>query len=615
VLITNSGDYYKLCQDIAELGADETIGLDTETTGLALWTSDVLRGVCVGFRDQSYYVPVSHPGSWNVGDTKYLRTALERCAALPVFHNAQFDFRSLEAGIGLAPPMERYRDTQVLAWLEDENRRKGLKYLGERFFGEDAAAEKKYLDQLFRGVTQAQAYKVRRLELAAAGRKESAAESKAYAAEASAASKLDWATIRAEDIAAYAAKDAELTLRVYDYLLAHKEFEHVSPAVQPLHDVQAAAYRMTRRGVAVDEGRCVALSEAATAQAAALADGFEVNIASAPQLATLIYDTWGLPVTERTEGGAPSTAAAVLEAMAGDHPGLDQILEYRRLTKAAGFYDGLLEHLDANGRVHTTFNVTGTVTGRWSSSWPNLQQVPKKATNADAWSVFTAPAGYELVGFDIVSAELFVAASLAEDAGMMAALTEEGRSFHAETAQAVFGSVVEPYRTLAKNLNYGIPYGIGPKKFASYIAKGLAQKQTSAHYRQAKDAIDAHRAQWPDLHLAISNTAAYAEVTGRLPLGWPGRFRHFVSDTMAWPVPSYQAINSLVQGSVALFVNDTLLAVEAPAAELGAEPVLAVHDSLKFYCPVGAVDQLHELVQKVSDDLNPFALRILWSRD
>lgn len=614
MLIADTGAYYALCQKIQELGADETIGIDSETTGVALWTRDVLRGICVGFRGESYYIPTSHPQSWNVPDTKYIRVALERCAALPIYANAQFDFRSLEAGIGLAPPMERYRDVQAIAWLCDENAPKALKKLGARFFGEDAAAEQKHLKQLFAGETQAEAY--RRLRLAMVpGQKEAAAATKLRAAGASAASKKSWDTVTAEDIAAYAALDADLTDRLYHRLLAEPEYENIEPAVQPLHDVQAAAYRMTRRGVAVDEGRADALSNAAKATAGLIAASFEVNIASAPQLATLIYDTWGLPVTERTEGGAPSTAAAVLEAMAGEHPGLDTVLEYRRLTKAAQFYDGLLEHIDSAGRVHTGFSVVGTVTGRWSSREPNLQQVPKKATNADAWSVFTAPAGYELVGFDLVSAELFVAASLAEDAGMMAALTEEGRSFHSETAQAVFGSVVEPYRTLAKNLNYGIPYGIGPKKFATYIAKGLKQKQTSAHYRQAKDAIDAHRAQWPDLHMAINNTAAYAEVTGRLPLGWPGRFRHFVSPTMAWPVPSYQAINSLVQGSVALLVNDVLLAVEEPAAELGAEPVLAVHDSIKFYCPVGAVDQLHDLVQRISDDLNPFTLRMLWSRD
>ena len=614
MLITNTEDYLSLCTSLAELGDGETFGLDSETTGVALWTKDVLRGVCLGFQGESWYVPVSHPNSWNVPDTEPMRAALAATAALPIYANAQFDWRSLEAGIGLAPPMGRYRDVQVIAWLQDENAPKALKKLGERFFGADAAAEQRALKAIFAGRTQAECYKERRAWLKENGATESAETSKLLAAAASAESKRSWETITAEDIAPYAAQDAALTDQLYQALLRRNEYAAIEPAVQKTHDVQAAAYRMTRRGVAIDAAKAQSLVAETVTQAERIKQQFEVNIASAPQLATLIYETWGLPVTETTDGGKPSCAAAVLEAMAGEHPGLDQVLEYRRLTKAAQFYDGLLEHADAEGRVHTGFSVVGTVTGRWSSREPNLQQIPKTKTNADAKKLFTASAGMELVSFDLVSAELFVAASIANDAGMMAALSEPGRSFHRETATAVFGSDEEPFYTLAKNLNYGIPYGIGPKKFASYIAKGLKEKQSPKHYRQAKDAIDAHRRQWPELHLAINNCAAYAEVTGRLPLGWPGRFRHFTSDTMQWPVPSYQAINSAVQGGVAMFVNDVLLGIEPPAAGLGAVPVLAVHDSLVFECPVDATVPLTELIQQVSDDLNPFRMKMVWDR-
>jgi DNA polymerase-1 len=607
LLITNTTDYARLCSRIKLLRRDETIAIDTETSGVALWTKDVLRGVCIGFRGESFYVPVSHPDSWNVPITSMLQDALDICPALPLYANAPFDFRSLEAGIGLAPPLDRYRDVQVVAWLEDENRRKALKYLGARFFGEDEAAEQKHIKELFKSETMAAAYKRFRAE----------GHSVAVAKELSKTDAIPgktWGTLTAEDIADYAAKDADLTARVYDYLLAHREYDAIEPAVQKTHDVQSAAYRMTRRGIGVDAYKANELREDAEVRAAEIAGEFEVSIASSKQLGTLIYDTWGLPVTETTDGGAPSTAAAVLEAMAGEHAGLDRILEYRRLCKAAQFYGTLLQHVDVGGRVHTHFNVVGTVTGRWSSSDPNLQQIPKASTNADAKKLFVARPGYELIGFDLKSAELFVGASLAADSDMMAALTEEGRSFHKETARSVFASEDEPYYTLAKNLNYGIPYGIGPKKFSTYIAKGLKQAQSAAHYRQARSAIDAHRAAWPVLHQAIRNCTEYADLTGRLPLGWPGRFRHFVSDTMSWPVPGYQAFNAAVQGGVAMFVNDVLLGIEAPAAELGADVLLAVHDSLVFECPIGAGDALADLIQSVSDGLNPFRLRMLWDQ-
>lgn len=612
-LITNTAEYLALCSNIGSLGADETIGIDTETTGVALWTEDVLRGVCIGFRGLSFYVPVSHPGGWNVPDTAPLRRVLERCPAMPLYANAPFDFRSLEAGIGLAPPLDRYRDVQVIAWLEDENRRKGLKYLGEVFLGADASAEQKALKALFKGKTQSELYKERRQAI---GRgeipAESAATSKVWAAEAQPATQVSWDTITAEAIAPYAAQDADLTVRVYEALLAHKEYAAIEPAVQKTHDVQSAAYRMIRRGVGIDIDAAHGLRMEAWNRATEIHDGFEVNIASTPQLATLLYETWGLPVTDLTDSGKPSTAAATLEAMAGAHAGLDQILEYRRLTKAAQFYATLIEHADAEGRVHTGFSINGTVTGRWSSREPNLQQIPKASTNRDAKGLFVAPPGMELLGFDLVSAELYVAASLANDTDMIASLSEPGRNMHKETAQAVFGSSDEPFYTIAKNLNYGTPYGIGPTTMATYIAKGRKEKQTPAHSRQAKAAIAAHRRAWPVLHAAMNNAEQYADLTGRLPLGWPGRFRHFISDSMHWPIPAYRAFNSAVQGGVAMLVNDVLLGIEGPAATLGAAPVLAVHDSIVFECPAGASDELALLIQGVSDDLNPFRMRMLW---
>jgi hypothetical protein len=324
----------------------------------------------------------------------------------------------------------------VLSWLEDENRRRGLKYLGERFFGEDAAAEQRHLKELMKAETKAEAYKRFRAE------GNSAADARLHSETGRIPGKT-WATFTAEDIADYAAKDAHLTSRVYEFLLAHPEYAAIEPAVQRQHDVQAAAYRMTRRGIGIDKFRAVSLNLAALNQSAAIAAEFEREYGRDPgsdseeggsilrspkQLGHVIYNVWGLPVSERTDSGKPSTAAAVLESMAGEHPGLDRILEYRRLVKAAQFYDGLLEHVDQDGRVHPGFNVVGTVTGRWTCSDPNLQQIPKASTNKDAKGLFVARPGYELVSFDLKSAELFVAASLAGDDEMMAALTEEGRS-------------------------------------------------------------------------------------------------------------------------------------------------------------------------------------------
>lgn len=615
MLITTNDQYIEMMRDLRSLTPGDLLALDTETTGLRPWLDTELRGISMAYRDKTWYVPISHPGGLNIGLGKSdaLSEVLAGCAALPIYHNSPYDFAILERGIGLPPPAQ-FRDTQILAWLTDENRRKGLKFLGEYFFGEDAAREKRELDALMKGVTQAEAYKARRAFLAEAGLKEPAAASKAWAKEVSAASKRTWADLTATEVSDYAEKDADLTLRLYRRLLADKEYAEVAPAVQRHHDLQHVVYRMEREGIAVDAGRVEMLRDREIARMGVLAEQFDVNLDSPKQLAALVYGEWGLPVTERTDSGTPSTAREVLEAMAGLHDGLDAILEYRRLQKAvSSFYDTLLDNVDTNGRVHTSYNICGTVTGRFTSQTPNVQQIPKASTNADAKSVFVARPGYELWSYDLKSAELFVAASITGDRTMMAALTEEGRSFHKETAAAVFNSAEEPFYTLAKNLNYGIPYGIGPRKFSTYIAKGRKETPGPKHYRQAKAAIDAHVAQWPVLHAGISNLTAYAEVAGRVPLIKPGLFRRFISPSMAYPVPSYTAFNAEVQGGVAIFMGDVMVNVEAPALELyGAILLLQVHDSLVFEVPCGFGNALHRLLQRVADDCNPFAMRMLF---
>ena len=137
---------------------------------------------------------------------------------------------------------------------------------------------------------------------------------------------------------------------------------------------------------------------------------------------------------ERTATGAPSTSKAALELHAGAHPGLDLILEYRRLQKAsATYFDALLEGVDSAGRIHTTLNSTGTTTGRFSSSAPNLQNIPRDGTNSDVRDVFVAAPGYELWGFDLSQAELRIAASLAGEAKMLDAFLD-GRDIYLNTA-------------------------------------------------------------------------------------------------------------------------------------------------------------------------------------
>jgi DNA polymerase-1 len=608
-LVRNMADYRELLVDLLDLG-DETLAIDTETTGLRPWLDTELRGVSLAYRDKSWYLPLTHPNSENMPGAP-LREALERTWGRPIFHNRNYDAAVLERGLGLQP-FEHYDDTAIVSWLCDENQRHGLKAIAARTWGEDEAAEQRGLKALMKGQTQQEAYKARRQWQYEHG-KESAAASREWAKEASAGTKRTWADLTAAEIADYACQDAVLTLRVFEHQKTQPEYARIECAIDREKRVQRVVYDMVKLGVAVDRDKIFWTRARNLRRAAEIEAQFEgVNLSSNPQVAKLIYEDWGLHVFKRTDTGAPSTDKEALEPLAGSHPGLDLILEHRGLTKAVStYYDTLLENADADGRVHCDLNPVGTVTGRFSSSKPNLQNIPTGDTNPEVKAVFVAAPGYELWGFDLKSAELRVAASITGDLEMMAALDTEGVDFHTETALAVFGDAGPKQRRLSKAMNYGVPYGIGPKKMARYFVAGTGQAPTNEHYNQAKAALDAHRAKWAGLHRGIRLLSDYAEDYGRVPLHLPGRFAHFRPEGL-FPVPSYHAISRVVQGGVAEFMKSVMFLVAAPAAELGARLVLQVHDSLVFEVPQGVLAALHKLVQRVADDVNPFRLRMIF---
>lgn len=624
-MIASEHDVKVIVDDLYDLRPDEAVAIDTETTGTKLYTGDVIRGVSLAYRDLSWYVPISHPNTDNVSAhaAGRLGLALRETAALPVFHNGPgFDWASL-AGIGYTPPV-RYWDTQIVSWLLDENTTHSLKGLAAMLWGDDEKAEQTALKELFKGRRSADIYK----ELRAEGWPVQAA--KLEAKDQAQDSKLDWASITGDHIAGYAKKDAEQTLRLFHWQLTQLRKEsRTNPSEDVGREFEFAAlmFRIVERGVGVDEATVRANRQANLDRIAEIEPSFEgINLNSPKQLAKLIYEDWGLPVGVRTKTGAPSTSRDALEELEGAHESLDLLIEYRRLAKAVStYYDAILANTDGAGRIHAGYCTTCTKTGRLSSRGPNMMNLPREDTDADVKKVFRPAPGLELWEYDLKSAELFVGASLADDDDMLGSLEEPGRDFHTETAMSVFGSIEGSNRTLAKNMNYGIPYGIGPDKFANYVVKGTGRGVQRCRWHEAKqrpprsirgcdvcfsaDAINKHRLAWPKTHLAINRLSDFARRNGYLPLHKPGRFRHFRSPGMI--VPYYSSFNSAVQGGVAEMMKDVMLGAEAPLAALGAHMVLQVHDSIWVELPPGASQAIHDLLQTVLDSVNPFA-RITW---
>ena len=586
MLITTMREWYGVRQALADLRADERFAIDTETTGLRPWGDTVLRGISLYLRGETYYVPLTHPGSWNMPYWDGIKDGIASCKAMPILHNANYDRAILErAGIMLPA---HYRDTQILAWLEDENRPKGLKKLGEQLFGISAAEEQKALKLMMRGESKTENYAtLRRQGL-------SVADAKAQ----SQSTKKTWADLTAEEIAPYAEQDARLTYDLYDHLLADNEYGVVEPAVQRMHDLQDVVYRMVRRGIQIDPLTVAHYRSKAIWEAEQISKQFDINLDSPKQIAKLVYQDWGLKITERTEKGEPSTSRMALEGMAGQHAGLDLILAYRRWVKAVStYYDPFLEAMDEAARIHPSVNVVGTVTGRFSYSDPNLQTIPRDGTISGVKDCFVARPGKILVSYDLKQAELRFMASLSGETGLISALAM-GRDLYAEVAEAI-GTT----RQIGKSLVLSWPYGVGPVKFAK--SAGITAKL-------AKEIINGFESAYPNLSSTMSKLSMHAECYGRLPLIGPGHFRRFTGPTLMWPIPGYTALNAACQNGVAHVMGDVMVHGEAEWRDLDADLVLQVHDSLVLEVVPGTEELLLATLQRVLDEVNPISMPLIW---
>lgn len=590
MIVTNEHQLAQLSQIIAALPSGERFSIDTETTGLKPYGDTQLRGISLYVSGVTYYVPVSHPASRNV-DPEPLRQALAYTKAMPILHNANYDRAILERGIGLEP-WRNYRDTVLLSWLEDENRTKQLKELGSLFFGMDAKAEQQALRQLMKGHTSSEYYKhLRSLGHSVAVARE---QSKLMAQQ----SKRTWADLTAEEIAPYAEQDARLTYDLYSRLVDDSEYQHVSVAVDRLHRLNDVVYRMVRRGIQIEPKVVQQQKDHSEKQMAMIREQFDVNLDSPQQLSKLIYEDWGLPIKERTEKGAPSTSRATLEAMAGSHRGLDDILQYRRLAKACStYFDPFLAAMDGQNRIHPSVNVVGTVTGRFAYHDPNLQTIPREGTISGIKDCFVAEPGRILVSYDLKQAELRFMASLAQERSLIEAL-ESGADLYQQVADSIGVT-----RQIGKSLVLSWPYGVGPVKFSR--AAGIPVKR-------AREVIDGFENTYVALSSTMSKLSQYADINGRLPLLEPGRFRRFTSPSLQWPVPSYTALNAACQGGVADFMGNVMIHAEPLWEQIGAALVLQVHDALVFEVEPGTADILGNYLQTVADEVNPLSMPLIW---
>ena len=324
--------------------------------------------------------------------------------------------------------------------------------------------------------------------------------------------------------------------------------------------------------------------------------GEPFNIQSPKQLGSVLFERLMLPAGKKTKTGW-STNAAVLDKLRGKHPIVEQILDYRTLTKLKSTYaDGLLKEISADGRIHTNFQMTVTATGRLSSTEPNLQNIPvRRELGAQIRKMFVASPGKVLVDADYSQIELRLLAHIANDETMIAAF-RSGEDIHAVTASQVFGvplaEVTPLQRSHAKAVNFGIVYGISAFSLAQDI--GVFQSEAKAY-------MDSYFAKYHGVREYMTRVVEQAKVDGYVTTLF-GRRRDLPElKSSNFNLRSFGervALNMPIQGTAADIIKAAMVRVDARmrAEHLQARLLLQVHDELIVECPAEEAETVRAIL-------------------
>ena len=567
----------------------EIIGLDTETTGVNPISCDLV-GISLATEPKTgYYIPVGHTGGEKQLSLDVIRKRLGPVLADPNIpkagHNVKYDIIVLErCGI----PVKGIRfDSMIAGWILDpESRQLGLKPMAKALLG----------------------IRMTEIEtLIGKGKQQ-----------------ITMDRVPVKDAAPYAAADAEVVLQLIPILrekMQAEQTEHIFTDYEiPLIPVLA---EMEMRGILLDREFLTQMSADLAERLVSLEKeiydlvGYPFNINSTQQLAGALFNTLGLvpPRTaKKTSSGNYSTAADVLEEMRGEHPVIDKILEYREIGKLKSTYtDTLPESIDKNtGRVHTSFNQTGTVTGRLASSSPNLQNIPTRTElGKQIRTAFTAAPGCELLSVDYSQIELRIVAHMSGDEAMISAF-KAGQDIHAATAAAIYhcdiSEVTKDQRRHAKAINFGLIYGMS--SFGLSKSAGLTPSEASAF-------VKAYFEQFPKVKSFLDGLRLTAAQQGWVRT-LAGRKRYFpnLKREMNYNLRNREereAINAPVQGTSADILKAAMIALPAELKKNGlhASILLQVHDELMLEVPNEELDETQSVVRSVMENITELAVPLL----
>jgi DNA polymerase-1 len=408
---------------------------------------------------------------------------------------------------------------------------------------------------------------------------------------------------------AFAAEDADITLRLWKVLKPRLSAEHLATVYEtlerPLLDVIA---RMEMRGIMVDRQILSRLSGDFAQTLARLEEeiqeiaGEKISIGSPKQIGDILFGKMGLPGAKKTPSGQWATPATLLDELAqAGHELPAKILEWRQLSKLKSTYtDTLQQHMHPETRrVHTSFSLAATTTGRLSSSEPNLQNIPiRTEAGRKIRTAFIAPPSHKIISADYSQIELRLLAHIADIPQLQQAFAN-GIDIHVATASAMFGVPVDQMtpdlRRQAKTINFGIIYGMSAFGLADRL--GISNGEASTFIRQYFE-------RFPGIRAYMDETKKFCRENGYVTTLF-GRMCHYPAIKSGNPSEragvERQAINAPIQGSAADIIRRAMARMDdaLKAERLSARMLLQVHDELVFEAPDDEIEATLPVISRV----------------
>tara|TARA_Y200000002_G_scaffold326035_1_gene288426 strand:- start:77 stop:2842 length:2766 start_codon:yes stop_codon:yes gene_type:complete len=541
---------------IKELNKKAVIAVDTETTSLDPQEADLV-GISISYEvNKAYYIPIGHKNVKNLEKgfvLKKLKIILEDPSIKKVGQNIKYDFIIFKKnGLKLNP----LDDTMLLSYtLDAGNNRHNMDTLAELHLGHKTISYK---------------------DLVGVGKKQ-----------------LNFSEINLKAATEYAAEDADVTLRLYELLSERVALEKLEKIYEVFEKPMITILsKLETNGIRVDDTYLKKLSKKFEDRLKKIerdiykVSGKKFNIGSPKQLGEIIYNDLKIAKLKKTKKGSLATSAKILEDLAlTGHKFPNLILEWRQVSKLKSTYtDALQEHISKKTkRVHTSFLLAATNTGRLASSDPNLQNIPIKTSDGkEIRKAFVADKNNLLISADYNQIEMRILADMADVKELKKAF-KNNQDIHSLTASQVFNvpihSVTEDFRRKAKAINFGIIYGI--------TQYGLA-KQISVSNIEAQDFINAYFKRFPEIKDYMDTTKKTCRKQGYVTNIFGRRIHLRGINDKNFSVRSFQeraAINAPIQSSAADIIRLAMIKIDKIIEEKkNAKMLLQIHDELIFEC-------------------------------